>query len=718
MRRQKCDRNTPCGRCVKRGNPEKCTTSWGPNGYDPKLHRVYPRTDNNGQLDASQASPSHPNGSPLSPSRIDPAVYAPQSALSTGSSVPTPQQPSAITPPVSTAFARPAGANGPVSNASSTIDFPSWGKTSLSEYSSRVRSIQLLEDARTQPAYFDPANTSDTGPMSNCFGGTGPAQVSFLQLLLPSKRQVFLLVEYHIDQLLWYHNLFHGPTFHAELTAAASGPQGLQVKNLDLQWASLLFSTMVASMVSVSDTLALSWGFQKEERGKLMRQWFKSCLTCLNLADYLRCHHVYSVQAISIMTLSAHILGFSNTHNGMLGAALKVAQGLGLQRLAPEDDETSFASRTGVLMVPAQRQKIIEREIGRRLWAQLCMQDWFQIPFSEMYSINRLHFTSAKPTNIDESTLQSYPPEIPMGVSFSNFLYEIAKLLPQMHDSVLGANTLYTKYEKVLEWDANLRQLVTAQCPKFLNAMEPLEPQWPAWVPWARRSTSLCFYHKIIMIHRPFLGKSFTEPTFSFSRRACLSASKSILKEAKQAYDEEGPTLWIDQAFMVAAGITLALDIFHRKEGEPELEEHRRLVETTINMLGKYDDSMIGLRGCRLLASLLAEQAKLCANNQLENMRKHAIEGVDQGAEKRQKFDVPRFVEQFVGGASFTSGLKTNGQAPPPAQNEATTTSIDPVDDGTYTYERFEQLFPPQAGISNNFLFEDLLNFDISNAEI
>jgi hypothetical protein len=557
--------------------------------------------------------------------------------------------------------------------------------------------------------------------MSNCFGGTGPAQISFLQLLLPSKRQVFLLIEYHIEQLLWYHSLFHAPTFHAELTAAASGPQGLQMKNLDLQWAALLFSIMTSSMVSVSDTLALSWGFQKEERGKLMRQWFKASINCLNLADYMRCHHIYSVQAITIMTQSAHILGYSNTHGAMLGVALKIAQGLGLQRLAPEDDETNFATGTGLLKMPTQRQKIIEREIGRRAWAQLCVQDWFQIPFSEMYSINRLHFTTARPSHIDDLSLEVCPPDAPAGVGFGNFLLEIAKLMPQIHDSVVGANTLYTKYEKVLMWDANMRQLVIAQCPKFLNAMEPLEPNWPAWVPWARRSTSLCFHHKIIMIHRPFLGKSFTEPTFAYSRRACLAASKNILKEAKQAYDEEGPSLWIDQAFMVAAGITLALDIFHRKDGEPELEEHRRLVETTITMLGKYDDSMIGLRGCRLLASLLAEQAKLCANNQLENMRKHALEGGDQnGGEKRQKFDVPSFVEKFVGGASFTGGLKANGQAstPRPAQNGsegtvATNVGTDPTEESGYTYERFEQLFPPHAGISNNFLFEDLLNFDI-----
>lgn len=713
MRRQKCDRNVPCGRCVKRGNPEKCSTSWGPDGYDPKVHRVYPRTETKLPQD-DQASLQSPTSITASSPYKQHAGRTPASA-SAGSG-PTPDQSTVMTP----ATAPYVRHEQPPQTSSSTIDFLSWGKTSLSDYSSRVQSISVIDDPRAASGLFDPVNSTDEAGMSSCFGGTAPAQISFLQLLMPSKRQVFQLAEYHIEQLLWYHACFHGPTFHAELTAAGAGPQGLQVKNMDLRWAALLFSVMAASMVSVNDSIALSWGFQKEERGKLTRQWFKSCLTCLNLADFMRCHHIYSVQAITILTQSAHFLGYSNTQTGLLGAALKVSQGLGLQRLGLEEDETNFASRTGRLIVPAQRQKIVQREIGRRLWAQQCLQDWFQIPFSEMYSINRLHFSTLKPSNMDDSTLQICSDEVPTGVAFSNFLLEIARLMPQMHDAVLSANTLYTKYEHVLEWDAKMRQLVTEGCPKFLNALEPLEPYWPLWVPWARRSTSLCYYHKIIMIHRPFLGRSFTEPTFAYSRRACLAASKAVLKDAKQAYDDEGPSLWIDQAFMVASGITLALDTFHRREGEPELEEHKRLVETTINMLGKYDDSMIGLRGCRLLASLLAEQAKLCTSNQMENFRKHALESGEQGAEKRQKFDVSKFVEQFVGTSTLT-GLKVSGQPPtpaPPAPNGAPSTDdinggVEALDENAYSYEQFEQLFPPQAGISNNFLFEDLLNFDV-----
>ena len=183
--------------------------------------------------------------------------------------------------------------------------------------------------------------------------------------------------------------------------------------------------------------------------------------------------------------------------------------------------------------------------------------------------------------------------------------------------------------------------------------------------------------------------------------------------------------LWIDQAFMVAAGITLALDIFHRKPNEPEFEEHRKLVDNTIVLLGKFENSMISMRGIRLLSSLLAEQARLTADQTLENYRKRTHDSIigDRAQPKRQKFNVPKFVENFVGTDSFTNSLRTanRGVEPSldlyePAESRSRTPgSQDPVITSDLGYETFEQLFPPHTGISNNFLFEDLLNFDIQD---
>ena len=657
-------------------------------------------------------SPKTPHAN-VPESTVHPSLRTPKSAAS-GSS-PREQ------PPVYPRDIVPQPTAGPVSevdNAASVLEFLTWGRNKLSDYD--LKALELLKEPHHSGTRALPKDNGPDWDVSNGFGGTGAAQVSFLQLLLPGRKQVFQLAEYHVSSILWYHGCFHGPSFYEELKDVYKGPSGLQVRDMDLRWVALLFAVMAGSMTCASEQLALSWGFKKNERAKLTRQWYKATVTCLNLADYMWRHHVYSVEAIATLTMSAHILGFSNTQSTLLGAAVKIAQGLGLQRLGAED-ETSTVTGGSIASMPLQRDRTIKRETGRRIWQQLCIQDWFSIPFSEMYSIQKLHFTSLKPMSCDDNTMQPLSEETPSMTSFPNCLVDVASLMPQMHDAISSSNTLYTKYEQVLDYDAQMRAMATEGLPRLLNMREAIQPEWPAWVPWARRSMTICLAHKIIMIHRAFLGRSFTEQAFDFTRRTCMASAKTILKEARQAYDEEGPILWIDQAFMVAAGITLALDIFHRKPNEHEFEEHRKLVENTITMLGKFENSMIGMRGIRLLSSLLAEQARLTADQTLENFRKRTHDTIsgERGQPKRQKFNVPKFVENFVGNDSFTNSLRTAHRGVEPSMDlyepdgSKTPGSQDPVITSDLGYETFEQLFPPHTGISNNFLFEDLLNFDV-----
>ena len=58
---------------------------------------------------------------------------------------------------------------------------------------------------------------------------------------------------------------------------------------------------------------------------------------------------------------------------------------------------------------------------------------------------------------------------------------------------------------------------------------------------------------------------------------------------------------------MVAASITLCLDLLHRTEDEPEFVKHRQLVDKAISIMGCYCGSALASRGIRLLSSLLAE---------------------------------------------------------------------------------------------------------------
>ncbi|KEF54533.1 uncharacterized protein A1O9_09700 [Exophiala aquamarina CBS 119918] len=726
MRRQKCDRNIPCGRCVKRGDADKCSREWPGGGYNPKVHRTYPRSSTGAahSPDGKEHSPTEINND--AEAGIHPSLRTPASTSSSGPSPQVHSLPKPRTQPNTSKHTNTPGpqqTDTPTNNDSDTtavLDFITWGRPKLSDYD--LKALELLKEPHQSGGVAD--RIKDHVPdwdVANCLGGTGVAQVSFLQMLLPSRRQVYQLVEYHLSSILWYHGCFHGPTLYDELNEAYKTSAGLQIRDSDMRWTGLLFSIMAGSMTCANEQLALSWGFKKGERAKLTRQWYKATVTCLNLSDYMWRHHVYSVEAILTLTMSAHVLGFSNTQSTLLGAALKIAQGLGLQRLGPEDDVNSLTGAAIVTTHPL-REKTIKREVGRRLWAQLCIQDWFSIPFSEMYSIQKIHFTTLKPMHCDEHMMQPLSEDVPSMTSFPNFLYSFAELMPQIHDAIVSSNTLYTKYEQVLDYDAKMRTMATEGLPKFFSVSEPISSEWPQFIPWARRGLTICFAHKIIMIHRAFLGRSFTEPAFDFTRRTCMAAAKAILKEAVQAYDEEGPLLWIDQAFMVAAGITLALDTFHRTKSEPEHDEHRKLVENTISMLSKFEFSMIALRGIRLLSSLLAEQARLCADQTLENYRKRTFDSTagEHGGPKRQKFNVPKFVESFVGNDSFTNSLRTphRGAEPSldlhePYSDALTPAAQDPFITSDLGYETFEQLFPPQTGISNNFLFEDLLNFDI-----
>jgi hypothetical protein len=109
---------------------------------------------------------------------------------------------------------------------------------------------------------------------------------------------------------------------------------GLPIESLDLRWCALLFSIMAASLTCTSDSVAHSWGLYKAQKRLLSKQRYEATVSCLHLGDYTSKFHVYSIQAIQVLSMSAHTISFSNKQSMIFGAALIIAQNLGLQRLA------------------------------------------------------------------------------------------------------------------------------------------------------------------------------------------------------------------------------------------------------------------------------------------------------------------------------------------------------------------------------------------------
>lgn len=469
-------------------------------------------------------------------------------------------------------------------DAVTVLEFLAWGRNKDAEYGS----------AKSQASRIILVHEDSSSKSSALFDGSKQAAFDLLETLLPDHTQIRQLVEYHNKYLLWYHGSYSAWIFNNDLNSFLEGSSGdVRHPELDVQWLALLFAVLTGSLACAPSSVQSAWGFGDTESSGLALQWYEACILCLNTGHYIERHTIHSVEAISTLTIAAHKLGRSNSQSILLSSAGRITQSLGLHRLSGNAHSCV-----------EQRRRI---EAGRRVFNQLCTQDWFQIPFSESYSLNPCFIKTDKPANCNDDDLECRSESVPTQTSYCNYRYKIAALMPQLLDATSKCNTLFTKYEQVLKYDEKMRKLATASMPTFLSTSAAIDVDWPVWIGWARRSLAICAAHKIIMIHRRFLGLSFTNTAFSFTRRTCVAAAKTILNEALSTNDQDGPILWIEQAFSVAAGIVLCLDIAHREPSLEDLEHHAALMERTINYLRSFKASEIASRGAQLLLTLQKE---------------------------------------------------------------------------------------------------------------
>jgi hypothetical protein len=578
-----------------------------------------------------------------------------------------------------------------IKDAASILEFLAWGRRKNPEYNSVIS-----PEANTH--VDGPRDVGDAQPAPSFPNDVDSAsQIAFLQLLLPSKKQVWELVRYHENLLLWYHCSYHAPTFKSQVNIFYDRFGGnVESHGVNLQWMALLFAIMTGSIICAPSHQAQAWGFRPREREILSKRWLRAVYTCLEKAEYAANQSILSVQAISTLTIAVHLLGFSNMHSIHLAAVVRVAQGLGLHRISDSPGS------------------VVEKETGRRLWAQLCSQDWFGIPFSDTYLINPLYSQSDQPMNCHDEDMQPHSDSVLTITTYCRFLTRIASIMPQLQDDLMSCNTPYTKYEQVLKWDKEMRALSTSERPVCLSNV-PIDPSWPPYIHWARRSLAVSSSHKIIMIHRSFLSESFTNPAFSFTRRTCLAAARTIIKGYKSTVDDDEPTLWIHQAFSVAASIILILDVLHRSPNETEYKEHKQLAEDTVEILRQCQNSMIATRGVKLLSALFEE---------VEGIRPHTRKRRHDGSQaqldwpidaKRTAFSVPTFVKSFCNGQRSatlpTSQAIMDYRSTPDTDMSSTVADIYPLitasQDISGNFDNYASFFLP--GLDSGTSFENLL---------
>ncbi len=208
QRRQKCDRKAPCTRCVQNNEGHLCTTKWV-NGYNPNIHRKYPR-----KLSAAGSSDNSSSG-------LSPDV--------------TPQVPLPVIHPHTTEVH--SEQNEPDEDAVWRTELP--GIT--------IGAILKEKDADANRSLFDKTFSyarSKGTPRDglSCYSNAARiVETQHLQSILPPKEKLVLIVDYY-DQYMMYWNggIYHAPSFRRELLAAYGQSSKLNLQHLDWKWTALL----------------------------------------------------------------------------------------------------------------------------------------------------------------------------------------------------------------------------------------------------------------------------------------------------------------------------------------------------------------------------------------------------------------------------------------------------------------------------------------------
>lgn len=122
--------------------------------------------------------------------------------------------------------------------------------------------------------------------------------------------------------------------------------------------------------LEIQQRCGLSGDNLKENKARLSRTWYDSCLRELELANFTGKASLRTIQAIAILTLCNLNFGEMERESLLYGLAVNAARYLGMHRLGSEGKHPQDLAAKSLWSAQA------DRELGRRLWWTLVICDW------------------------------------------------------------------------------------------------------------------------------------------------------------------------------------------------------------------------------------------------------------------------------------------------------------------------------------------------------
>lgn len=261
-----------------------------------------------------------------------------------------------------------------------------------------------------------------------------------------------------------------------------------------------------------------------------IKRFQRSCCYCLINSNYTTVGK-YKVEALLVYATIEYTKKGNSAMSVsiILGIAIKLAMRMGYHRDAKHYDTLST----------------LEGEMRRRTWAILSQLDTltsFQVGIpkqAQSWQSDTEIPRNIRDEDIDENSIE-LPPALPdtvlTPITYLRSKNRVMNMFGRICD--LAYNRQPSTYEKVLELDRGLEEAHELMAPAL--RMRPMNQSFiDNTVLIMKRYTLDILYQKArIVLHRKFLVEARYNPRLNYSRSACVSAAKEILRHQYDLYKE------------------------------------------------------------------------------------------------------------------------------------------------------------------------------------
>ncbi|MCO5613614.1 hypothetical protein L7F22_067891 [Adiantum nelumboides] len=600
-RKVKCDRQTQCGHCRRRG--EECvwpTQKQSVQSRRPEDEKIQTIESRLAELESVIAS-----------------LKTPQSVDGLGQKVVTNATPAPTTK----------------RNDTSTQLWPD-DVVDLDEFDHQIISTQRKRARRYSPVRSqlqESPNASTSNDLEHVSDERRSMQNAFGRLFrkLPTKTECDLLLERYWLAVEWIHHVVHRPSFERWLDNVRSDNFDQREEVFaDMHTLALLYIMLCLSLHFAQDC-------SKEDHWQAQSYYNLSC-KALEQGNYLDHHSVATIQTLVMQGIWLNDHGKSDRHHINLAMAIRIANvmGIGRQDIGKLESRDSQNHK----LIPSDRSNHFDgvQEISRRLyWSLICQDCYTASSCNFTYTIHPSQVYIAQPANLNDEELDrtSDRPPPSLDEKLTEMSYHVVKipfaiLTRQSIDLFGGANI---HFDDVIRLEKSIHK-ASEKLPESMKLKladgrleeEPrLDSRLEMQTLWQKIFLEIGNQYRILRIYRPFVIRGYSDSAYAYATRIALQNATSLLDLIRFSlqYHFPGVRWWVVRIQIFTAGVSCCVAL-HQQNSINILET--QLQQFTTQQLRSYAQLALQLLNNGVENSPAAQRAI----SVLEALFKQAIGGV------------------------------------------------------------------------------------------